>query len=52
MQRLREVWTSMASHPRGRWVRLGLETLWYLALILAIGYHWGAPQAFFSYMGM
>ena len=25
---------------------------WYLALILAVWAHWGAPQAWFSYLGM
>ncbi len=45
-------WEALATDPVGRWVRLGVEVIWYLALLLAVWACWGAPQAWFSYLGM
>lgn len=47
---LTEAWAALGRHPRGRWLRLVLEVLWYLGVIAAVYARWDAPQAFFGYL--
>lgn len=47
---LTERWAALGAHRTGRWVRLLLEVLWYLALIAAVRARWDAPHAFFAYL--
>lgn len=45
-------WEGLATHPRGRWLRLLLEVVVFLAMALAIWAHWDAPQVYFAYLRM
>lgn len=49
---LTERWEALGAHPTGRWLKLLLEVLWYLALALAVWRCWDVPQAYFLYFGL
>lgn len=49
---LKRWWDGLATHPRGRWLRLGFETLWLVGGVLLVWRFWDAPRWAFPYLAL